>query len=94
MPFYHFHLTDGVRAFRDRNGVELHDLEAAHIYALTKAQAVMHYDRSGEDWSHWAFKITDEKGADALTVPFADAESDNGTNGDASATFQSQPRRR
>ena len=43
--------------------------------------------RPSSDFATGPFEITDEKGAYALTVPFADAESDNGTNGDASATF-------
>jgi hypothetical protein len=84
MPLYHFHTTNGIRAFRDYEGVELRDLRAARSYALADAWDIMKRDRSGsEDWSLWTFEITDEKGAYALTVPFSDAENNDETNGGA-----------
>jgi hypothetical protein len=95
MPLYYFHMTNGIRAFRDYEGVELPDLRAARSYALADARDAMRHDRSGSDeWSLWTFEITDEKGAYALTVPFSDAESDNGTNGGVRTAFQSWPRGR
>ena len=88
-------MTNGIRAFRDDEGVELPDLKAARNHALADARDVMKRDRSGcEDWSLWTFEITDEKGAYALTVPFSDTESDNGTNGGVRTAFQSWPRGR
>ena len=74
MPLYYFHMTNGLRAFRDYEGVELPDLKAAHCHALANAQHVMKQDRSGsEDWSDWTFEITDGEGRYVLTVPFVDA---------------------
>ncbi len=82
MPLYYFHMTNGLRVFRDYEGVELPNLRTARTYALADARDVMHRDRSGsEDWSLWTFEITDEKGAYALTVPFSDAEKDDGAGG-------------
>ena len=86
MPLYYFHMTNGLRAFRDYEGVELPDLRAARRHALADARDVIERDRSGsEDWSLWTFEITDEKGAYALTVPFSDAERRNGGDKGANA---------
>ena len=82
MPLYYFHMTNGLRVFRDYEGVELPNLRTARTYALADARDVMQRDRSGsEDWSLWTFEITDEKGAYALTVPFSAAGNGNGTEG-------------
>jgi hypothetical protein len=82
MPLYYFHMTNGLRVFRDYEGVELPNLRTARTYALADARDVMQHDRSGsEDWTLWTFEITDEKGAYALTVPFSDAEKDDGAGG-------------
>ncbi len=71
-------MTNGIRTFRDYDGVELPDLRAAHNYALADARDVMQRDRSGsQDWALWTFEITNESGAYALTVPFSAAR--NGT---------------
>ena len=90
-----------VSPVKDYEGMELCDLRTARSYALAEARDVIKRDRSGDgDWSLWTFEITDEKGAYALTVPFADAEkfsdaeNGNGTNGGASAAFRSWPTRR
>ena len=79
MPLYYFHITNGVRAFRDYEGMELPDLKAARTYALADARDIMRRDRSGsEEWSLWTFEITNENGAYALTVPFSAAGNGNG----------------
>ena len=86
MPLYFFHITNGTRAFRDPEGVELPDVRAAHDYALADAHDMMRRDRSGcEDWSAWTFEITDEFGRYALTVPFSEAEDGGNHNGTKAA---------
>ncbi len=90
MPLYYFHITNGVRAFRDYEGVELSDLKAARTYALADARDVMQRDRSSsENWSRWTFEITNENGAYALTVPFSDAGNGNGIDGGPKGLSQS-----
>ena len=86
MPLYYFHMTNGLRVFRDYEGVELPNLRTARTYALADARDVMQRDRSGsEDWSLWTFEITNENGAYALTVPFSDAGNGNGIDGGTKA---------
>ena len=82
MPLYFFHITNGTRAFRDLEGVDLPDVRAAHDYALADARDMMKRDRSGcEDWSVWTFEIVDEFGRYALTVPFSEAEDGGNRDG-------------
>ena len=80
MPLYYFHVTNGLRAFRDYEGVELPDLKAALYHALADARDIMEQDRFGsKDWSSWTFEITNGEGRYALTVPFADVMRGPGT---------------
>ncbi len=75
MPLYYFHITNGKRAFRDPEGVELSDLRAAHDYALEDARDLIRRHSFGHDaLTDWTFEITDACGRYVLTVPFAEAE--------------------
>ena len=66
MPRYYFHLRSPTRPVRDKTGVELSGLEAAHWHAMRlayrlRAQAA----ETGEDW---VIAVADETGAAPLVV--------------------------
>jgi hypothetical protein len=51
MPRYYFHLKSPSRPVRDKTGVELSGLEAAHWHAMRLAYRLReHAAETGEDW--------------------------------------------
>jgi hypothetical protein len=66
MPRYYFHLKSPTRPVRDRTGVELSGLEAAHWHAMRLAYRLReHAAETGEDW---VIAVADETGASPLAV--------------------------
>jgi hypothetical protein len=66
MPRYYFHLKSPTRPVRDRTGVELSGLEAAHWRAMRLAYRLReHAAETGEDW---VIAVADETGASPLVV--------------------------
>ena len=73
MPRFYFNLYDDVIA-RDLEGVELPNLAAARLNALTGARDIISEQvrRGYFVRSHW-IDVTDEAGATVLHLPFRDA---------------------
>jgi uncharacterized protein DUF6894 len=66
MPRYYFHLRSQTRPVRDKTGVELSGLEAAHWHAMRLAYRLReHAAETGEDW---VISVADESGAAPLAV--------------------------
>jgi Domain of unknown function (DUF6894) len=66
MPGYYFHLKSPSRPVRDKTGVELSGLEAAHWHAMRLAYRLReHAAETGEDWM---ISVADESGAAPLAV--------------------------
>ena len=66
MPRYFFHLKSPSRPVRDKTGVELSGLEAAHWHAMRLAYRLReHAAETGEDW---VIAVADETGAAPLVV--------------------------
>ena len=66
MPRYYFHLRSPSRPVRDKTGVELSGLEAAHWHAMRLAYRLReHAAETGEDW---VIAVADETGAAPLLV--------------------------
>jgi hypothetical protein len=66
MPRYFFHLRSPSRPVRDKTGVELSGLEAAHWHAMRLAYRLReHAAETGEDW---VIAVADETGAAPLLV--------------------------
>jgi hypothetical protein len=66
MPRYYFHLKSPSRPVRDKTGVELSGLEAAHWHAMRLAYRLReHAAETGEDW---VIAVADEFGAAPLVV--------------------------
>jgi hypothetical protein len=66
MPRYFFHLKSPTRPVRDRTGVELSGLEAAHWHAMRLAYRLReHAAETGEDW---VIAVADETGGTLLAV--------------------------
>jgi hypothetical protein len=66
MPRYFFHLKSPTRPVRDKTGVELSGLEAAHWHAMRLAYRLReHAAETGEDW---VIAVADESGAAPLSV--------------------------
>lgn len=66
MPRYYFHLRSQTRPVRDKTGVELSGLEAAHWHAMRLAYRLReHAAETGEDWVP---KVADESGAIPLVL--------------------------
>src|SRR6478672_9347070 len=66
MPRYYFHLKSPSRPVRDKTGVELSGLEAAHWHAMRLAYRLReHAAETGEDW---VIAVADETGAAPLLV--------------------------
>ena len=66
MPRYYFHLKSPSRPVRDKTGVELSGLEAAHWHAMRLVYRLReHAAEIGEDW---VIEVADETGAAPLVV--------------------------
>ena len=65
MPRYYFHLRSPTRPVRDKTGVELSGLEAAHWHAKRLAYRLRDSAETGEDW---VIAVADETGAAPLVV--------------------------
>lgn len=66
MPRYYFHLKSPSRPVRDKTGVELSGLEAAHWHAMRLAYRLReHAAETGEDW---VLNVADESGAIPLVL--------------------------
>ena len=66
MPRYYFHLKSPSCPVRDKTGVELPGLEAAHWHAMRLAYRLReHAAETGEDW---VIAVADETGAAPLLV--------------------------
>ena len=66
MPRYYFHLRSPSHPVRDRTGVELSGLEAAHWRAMRLAFRLReHAVETGEDW---VIAVADKTGASLLAV--------------------------
>ena len=63
---YYFHLRSPTRPVRDKIGVELSGIEAAHWHAMRLAYRLReHAAETGEDW---VIAVADESGAAPLAV--------------------------
>ena len=66
MPRYYFHLKSPTNPVRDRTGVELAGLTAAHWHGMRLVYRLReHAAETGEDW---VLEVADESGAIPLVV--------------------------
>ena len=66
MPRHYFHLRSPSRPVRDKTGVELSGLEAAHWHAMRLVYRLReHAAETGEDW---VIAVADESGASPLVL--------------------------
>lgn len=73
MPRFFFNLINSERIVDDE-GSELPDVEAARAYAITSAREIIREDLAkGELPLSLCFRVIDENGAVAFTLPFSDA---------------------
>ena len=73
MPRYYFHVRDGDSLRKDREGVELPDVEAARARALEMACALWTKNPPDIEHNDQTFEIGDEAGDTVLVVPFSEA---------------------
>ena len=73
MPRYYFHVRDGSDLRKDREGIELPDLQAARAKALSLACASWSAAPPHRGHNDQSFEISDETGHTLLTVPFSEA---------------------
>ena len=66
MPRYYFHLRSPTRPVRDKTGVELSGLEAAHWHAMRLAYRLR--EQAAETGEDWVIAVADETGAAPLVV--------------------------
>ena len=73
MPRYYFHVRQGHELKKDREGMDLPDLQAARAKALKLA--CQRWRDAPPDAAHndQTFEISDEAGGTVLTVPFSEA---------------------
>jgi hypothetical protein len=71
-------LRYGDRLFRDEEGDQLPDLEAARIYAVECARELIGQVRLDtiRNWFDCVFEVTDEAGRVVLTLPFGEGFGD------------------
>jgi len=74
MPRYFFHVKDHAQTIRDKEGIELHDLDAVREEAMEGARQIMSDQvLEGHKPDGREFVITDEEGETVLTFPFKQA---------------------
>ncbi|MDR3461286.1 MAG: hypothetical protein P4L76_03085 [Beijerinckiaceae bacterium] len=71
MPRYFFHL-ENARPFRDVDGLELPDIDAAHDEAVGLARDIMRLEPGRRNWSKWTVSVTDGNESRVLQIPFSD----------------------
>lgn len=73
MGTYYFHLI-GAKTISDPDGVELSDVTAARVHALTVARELSANANQflGHSWSDWTLSVTDESGRRVLSFPMND----------------------
>jgi hypothetical protein len=71
------------RFYRDEEGDELQDLEAAQEHALATARDMIRHTRTQiiRDWFDCTFEISDDSGRIVLTVPLGDTVVDRENGG-------------
>jgi hypothetical protein len=74
MSRYFMNMRYRHRYFRDEEGDELENVEAAREHALATAKDMIRRTRTNiiRDWFDCTFEIADETGKTVLTVPFGD----------------------
>lgn len=74
MPRFHFHVVNGTGETRDDDGVELPDLEAARLEALSGIRSMLRDEISGGSIDFaGTVRITDDQDRHLLDVPFLSA---------------------
>jgi hypothetical protein len=74
MPRYFFHIQNGTNTVRDREGVQLKNLDEVREEAMQSAREIMSKQAlKGEAPNDCAFIVEDEEGKTVLTFPFKDA---------------------
>jgi hypothetical protein len=76
MPRYFFHYWNGIGLEEDYEGLELADVDAAHVRALNMATEILEHreDLPPQTREASAFEIVDEAGHIVLFVPLSEAE--------------------
>jgi len=59
----YFHLVNGSEKITDQDGIEVRDIEQAHLQAM-KAIAELREedDTASSDWTNWSLEVTDAFG--------------------------------
>ena len=74
MPVFFFNFWDHKAYVSDPKGIELPDLDAVRGKALATAREILDDGASqGDDRTGWKFDIKDSREQTVLTVPFAEA---------------------
>jgi hypothetical protein len=74
MPRYFFHVKNQTQTIRDKEGIELHGLDAVREEAMEGARQIMSDQvLEGHEPDGREFVITDEEGETVLTFPFKQA---------------------
>jgi hypothetical protein len=72
MPRYYFSITNG-RPFKDIDGLELPDLDAARAEAIGFARDLMRTELAQDAWSSWTVRVTDGMHEVVLNIAFSEA---------------------
>ena len=59
----YFHLVNGSEEIRDREGLEVADLDQAHAEALETLHALAREDEAAAAWAGWRLDVCDASGA-------------------------------
>ena len=59
----YFHLVNGSEEIRDREGLEVMDLDQAHAEALETLHALAKEDEAAGTWAGWRLDVCDASGA-------------------------------
>jgi hypothetical protein len=64
-----FHLSRAHEVFRDREGIEVADLEEARVQAISAIEEIRNEDHDAtRGWSGWTLTIADESGEILLSI--------------------------
>ena len=58
----YFHLVNGSEEIRDREGLEVMDLDQAHAEALETLHALAKEDEAAATWAGWRLDVCDASG--------------------------------
>jgi hypothetical protein len=64
----YFHLVNGSEVLRDREGLEVPDLDQAHVEALETLRALAQDDEASAAWQGWRLDVCDASGTMLFSI--------------------------